>query len=277
MSGITMRRWAAAVAASLLVTSAAACASSTTNQPASSGPSASPSTTPTPLATPTPTPPATSTPTPPPHTSTPPVTPSPALRGLPLYPFASLQEARAWEQAYESGGHQPWHTDAEATASSFTAYIGFSGLTVITSRDVRAHDAYIGVGALNPNRQPFTAAVLHLEKYGTDRDAPWEVVGTQDTTLTLTTPGYGSRVSSPVTLGGRITGVDESLSAYVLQSSGASLLGAVHGIPAGGQNAPWKATVVFRSATSHVLTLVVATGGHIAPVERFAITGVTSG
>ena len=269
MSGITVRRWAVAVAAPLLLTAAAACASSTTNQPPSSGPSASPSATSTP--------PPPSTPVPPSQTGAPPVSPSPALRGLPLYPFASLDEAKAWEQAYESGGHQPWHTDAAATASSFTMYLGFSELTVITSRDVRANDAYIGVGALNPNGQPFTAAVLHLERYGTDRDAPWEVVGSQDTTLTLTTPRYGARVSSPVTLGGRISGVDESLSAYVLQLPGPSDLGAVHGIPAGGQNAPWTATVGFRGATGHVLTLVVATGGHIAPVERFAITGVTSG
>ena len=41
------------------------------------------------------------------------------------------------------------------------------------------------------------AAVIHLVKYGTGWYVPWEVVGTDDTTLTLDHPAYGTSVSSP--------------------------------------------------------------------------------
>ena len=51
-------------------------------------------------------------------------------------------------------------------------------------------------------------------------------------------------------------------------------VGAVSGLPAGGQNAPWTATVPFDESEHGVFTIAVATGGHIAPVERFAITAV---
>lgn len=57
--------------------------------------------------------------------------------------------------------------------------------------------------------------------------------------------------------------------------AGPAPLGAVHGVPAGGQDMPWSARVSFTGATYRVLTLVVASGGHIAAVKHFAITGVT--
>jgi hypothetical protein len=119
-----------------------------------------------------------------------------------------------------------------------------------------------------------TAAVIHLVRYGTDGDAPWEVVGTDDTTLTLTTPAYGGRVSSPMRVGGRITGVDESIRVQVRRPGAGRPLGESCCVPAGGSDRQWSATVAFRAAPGQTMTVVASTGGHVAEVERFAVTGV---
>ncbi len=55
---------------------------------------------------------------------------------------------------------------------------------------------------------------------------------------------------------------------------GGRRLGAVTGIPAGGSGSPWSAAVNFARPAGAVLTVVVSTGGHVAEVERFAVTGV---
>ncbi|MEV5893649.1 hypothetical protein [Nonomuraea fuscirosea] len=72
------------------------------------------------------------------------------------------------------------------------------------------------------------------------------------------------------TVGGRITGVDESFHVKVLQRE---VLGEVRGIPGGGENQPWTAKVSFTAARRRTVTVVAATGGHIAEVEQFAVTG----
>ena len=129
-----------------------------------------------------------------------------------------------------------------------------------------------------PNGTEVTAAVLHLARIGIGDDQPWEVVGSEDTTLTLTRPAYGAAISSPVTVGGRITGVDESLRVAVLALGGSNPLGEIRGMAAGGQNAPWSATVSFRRSGGTVRTIVVSTASHLdRGVDRFAITGVRVG
>jgi Immunoglobulin-like domain of bacterial spore germination. len=101
------------------------------------------------------------------------------------------------------------------------------------------------------------------------------VVGTDDTTFTLTTPRYGATVSSPLTVGGRVTGVDESIRVTVLGRS-ARPLGEHCCLPAGGERRPWSAKLRFSPPEERddLLTVVASTGGHVADVERFAITAV---
>jgi len=203
--------------------------------------------------------------------------PAPVFGFQPLWPFAGTADAAAWQRSYRAGGHQPWHLDPGQTALSFTrSYLGYTELDRVTSRRVVGTQAWVGVGYANPNGRLVTAAVLHLARIGSGADAPWEVVGSRDATLSLTTPDYGATVSSPVTVGGRITGVDESLRVQV-RALGAPLLGQLGGIPAGGQDTPWSARVAFTAPAGTVLTIAVSTGGHLLGVERFAITGVRAG
>jgi hypothetical protein len=193
----------------------------------------------------------------------------------PLWPFGSQAEVDAWRQQYETQGSQPWHLDADATALAFTTgYLGFTEVDQVVGRDVRDREAWISVG-YDAGSGPATAAVVHLVRFGPGDDAPWEVVGTRDTDLTLETPSYASNVSSPVTVGGRITGVDECLVVQVRQLSSSGPIGkSPQCLPAGGQDTPWQTTVSFSGATAPALTIVVSTGGHVQGVERFAITAV---
>jgi hypothetical protein len=188
----------------------------------------------------------------------------------PLWPFAGYAAAEEWRT---DGGSQPWHLDADQTALSFTrGYLGFTDITRVTSRAVESRDAHIGVGYPLPGGGAHTAAVLHLVRFGTDPRSPWEVVGSSDTTLSIQRPAYGSRVSSPLTVGGRITGTDESIRVWVRSLGAREPVGEECCLPAGGENSPWSQTVSFRG--SGVLTLVASTGGHLRQVEEFAIHGV---
>ncbi|WP_245663372.1 Gmad2 immunoglobulin-like domain-containing protein [Nocardia inohanensis] len=191
----------------------------------------------------------------------------------PLWPFADAAAAAEWQRSYRDGGHQPWHLEPAATASSFTTgYLGYTGVDQVLQTTVRGDEAWVTVGFANPNAVPVPAAMLHLAKLGNGDDAPWEVVGTEDRTLSLTSPGYGARITSPVTIAGRITGVDESLHLRILQLNATRPVGETSGVPAGGQDSAWSATVPFTAACPGALTIAVATGGHLQEVERFALT-----
>lgn len=215
---------------------------------------------------------------PPPSTSSAPptrTTPQTGFGFQPLWPFADEAEAIAWQQ--QGGGSQPWHLDPAQTALGFAQSLGFTGIDRTTSQQIVNDEAWIGVGFALPNGNPSTAAVVHLARIGTGANAPWEVVGTRDDTLTLDTPRYGSTVTSPVSVGGLITGVDESLIVTVHRAGAEQPLGKAAPLPAGGEKQPWSTQVSYTGAPAGtVLTIVVSTGGHVADVERFAITGVVA-
>jgi len=197
---------------------------------------------------------------------------------LPLWPFGTSEDVKAWEQSYSSGGHQPWHLDAGLTAQSFvTGYLGFTEINRVIHTTIDASGAHVSVGFVTTGTSTSTAAVVHMVRWGTSPSAPWEVVGTDDTTLALSTPAYGSTVTSPITAGGTITGVDEQLVVTVHQSASSAPLGVSAGVPAGGSDTPWSTVVSYAGGTEPVLAIVVQTGGHLQAVERFAVTGVHNG
>lgn len=193
-----------------------------------------------------------------------------------LWPFADPADAARWQQDYRQGGHQPWHLDAAATALGFAGYLGYGDVDKVVRSTVDGREAYVAVGTALPNGSLHTAADVHLVRMGTGADAPWEVVGTRDTTLTLDRPGYGSTVASPMTVGGRITGVDEQV-VVTLHALGGGVPAEPAAVPAGGVRAPWSVPVRFSAGAGRTVTVAAATGGHVAAVERFAVTGVRIG
>jgi hypothetical protein len=201
---------------------------------------------------------------------------APAASGQLLWPFADEASAAAWQRAYRDGGHQPWHLDPAGTALGFAAHLGYAGIDRTVRSTVDGRNAYVAVGFRTPDGSIHTAADVHLVRIGSGTDAPWEVVGTRDGTLTVDRPAYGTTVTSPLTVGGRITGVDERVAVTLHAAGSEASLGAA-AVAAGGQRAPWSVRVSFRAERGTVLTVAAATGGHLAPVERFAVTGVRVG
>ena len=192
---------------------------------------------------------------------------------LPLYPFASLADVRGWQASYQSGGHQPWHLSPVITATAFAAFLGYTGVTQVARYTVSSGEAHVAVGIKLPDGTISTAAIIHLLRFGSGQDAPWEVVGTDDTTFTLDRPAYGATVSSPVTAGGKITGVDESIRVTVRSLPAQGPAGTYCCRAAGGTSSPWSARVTLQVTPGAVITIAASTGGHVAAVERFAVTG----
>ena len=208
-------------------------------------------------------------------TTSPSVVPA-TFRFQPLWPFGSVSAATAW-QAASASGSQPWRLDAGQTALSFcSGYLGFTEIDRVLSTELKGDEAWIGVGAPVEEGTPRAVAVLHLARIGTGptNTRPWEVVGSEDTRLTLTRPAYGATVGRSLTVGGLIMGVDESLRITV-RSLEHGVLGSVQGISAGGYNDPWSVNLVIDDSVATRATVVVSTGGHLADVEAFAITAVT--
>ena len=200
---------------------------------------------------------------------------SPALPAGLVALFTAPDQVLTWQATYRSAGEQPWHLDVGRTAIAFAHdHLGYADVDRVTTRRVNGADARIGVGAAGEDGRDHTIGVLHLVRFGAEPDAPWVVVGSEDSYLTLTSPRYGATVGSPLIVGGRIAGVDESLRVVVLGPTSAASLGTVEGLPAGGQNTPWTTTVRFAAPSGTVLTVAVSTGGHLMTVERFAITAV---
>ncbi|SBW22465.1 hypothetical protein FDG2_2678 [Candidatus Protofrankia californiensis] len=195
----------------------------------------------------------------------------------PLWPFASAADARAWQTGSSPEGHQPWHLDPAATALSFTRdFLGFTDVDRTLASTVTGDDARVQVGYATEGGRTGVAAVVHLARFGSGGDAPWEVVGTDDTTFSLTRPAYGASVTASLTAGGRITGVDESIHVQVrpVAGSGGQVVGEYCCLPAGGQQSTWTVNVKISARPGQGLVVVASTGGHLHGVERFTVTGV---
>jgi len=194
---------------------------------------------------------------------------------LPLWPFQSSVEVQSWQQTATSAQQASWHLSAGATALNFTmSYLGFTAINTVVATTTDATGAHVTVGYHPMAGQTSMAAVIHLVRWGTGSAAPWEVVGTDDTTFSLTTPAYGATMSSPLTVGGVITGADESIRVMVLQVSSTAPLGSFCCRAAGGSASPWSAIVSFVPGTDPVFTVVASTGGHVQATERFTVTGI---
>lgn len=197
-------------------------------------------------------------------------------RYVPLFPFASLQEVADWQHGY-GREHQHWRLDAGQTALAFAHFLGYAGIDRVVAVSSDAKGAHVAVGFAAEGGKSGTAALVHLIRYGSGRNVPWEAVGTDDTSFTLESPTYGATVTSPVRVVGHVTGVDESITVHIQQLHANGPLGERCCIAAGGLNSPWDATVSFGPPTDRVLIISAATGGHLRPVERFAVTAVRHG
>jgi hypothetical protein len=117
-----------------------------------------------------------------------------------------------------SGCSSGWFTNDATTSRG-------SGQQATLPGDAGAEPVVRAVAGGDEDRQ-------HLARIGAGQDAPCEVVGSRDTTLTIDRPAYATKIASPVTVGGRISGVDESILVQVRQPSSERPIGSAPGVPA---------------------------------------------
>jgi len=189
-----------------------------------------------------------------------------------LWPFTDAAGVAAWKAATSPGAADAWHLDAGQTGLHFVRdFLGYAELDRVTSTAGSTTDAVVGVGSIVEGTKAATAGLLRLTR-ASDQD-PWEVLGTQDADLTVTVPTSGQTVTSPLTVSGTITGVDEAIAVALRSPASATVLGQISGIGAGGTQQPWTASVPFTAPSGTTVTIAVSTGGHLQAVERFAVTG----
>ena len=208
----------------------------------------------------------------PPTATTPPPSDSQALPAgyLPLFPFTSAAQVAQWKNSPSFSDY----LDPGRTALDFALYLSYPGIDHVVAVRSAPDGDHVSIGFTIPGAPPHTAAIIHLVRFGHGDAAPWEVVGTDDTTFTLTSPPYGSQPQTPLTVGGSITGVDESITVKAFVPGSGSLVADSCCHPAGGTNSPWTVQIPGPLHNRGILIIAASTGGHITQVERFAVTGV---
>lgn len=167
--------------------------------------------------------------------------------GTTLWPFTSAAEAQAWQPT----GPYPWAGDILATAEHFaTDYLGITGLRGFQPNAV---DGTVGLQSGQPDRRKISAVKLvHYES--ADGKRVWTVESVA-TDMSVTSPTAGAAISSPTSVTGRITGVDENVRLRLLTSAGKEI--ANGGAPAGSE-VPWQGTLTW-SDTSWTTAGIVGT------------------
>jgi hypothetical protein len=193
---------------------------------------------------------------------------------LPLFPFSSGAEVTQW--TYSKSAFTGY-SDPGRTALYFAGFLGYTEINQVIGVRAASDGDHVSIGFTVSGGSPHIAAIVHLVRFGAGGRAPWEVVGTDDTTFTLTSPPYGSRARAPLSIGGAITGVDESIDVKVFRHGSNTPVRDSCCHAAGGVDSPWSVLIPDPTQYRGILIIAASTGGHVAQVERFAVTGVRSG
>jgi hypothetical protein len=158
-----------------------------------------------------------------------------------LWPFTSDNEARSWER---SPGPRTWASDPDQVTRHFVQdFLGITGAsTTLVSGDCidcpSQHRPTTVIGVTVGGRR---VAAVQLAQVS-DAKGPWTVTGVLGADLTITSPRPGAAVSSPLSVTGRITGVDENVRLRLITATGKEI--ATAGAPAGSA-VPWQGTLAW--------------------------------
>lgn len=207
------------------------------------------------------------TPAPAPAPSAPPVSLAPDATSA-LWPFTSAAQAGSWKTS------APWANNQEQTAQHFAQdYLGLN---------VAAHQTCDRCGEV-VLRLPAggSTAKAHLVTFTVGGVQVFSVASVTFADLTVTAPGAGAAISSPTTVTGTLTGVDENVRVRLLTTSGKEL--ATAGAPAGSA-VPWSGALTWSdqswSTGAIVATTYSAKDGSlnrlsVVPVRRAAAMALT--
>ena len=163
-------------------------------------------------------------------------------------------------------GRNPSVSTRGMTALAFAQFLGYTDIDqIVTSRGRRAGRARLGrvsePGQREPHAPPRSSTSSATELDPTSRgrsSAP--TTRTSASRPRSTAPS----VTSPMPVGGRISGVDESITVHVQQLHSNGLLGQVCCIPGGGTDSPWAGTTTFANRPTRSSSSSASTGGHVS-------------
>ena len=173
--------------------------------------------------------------------------------GLTQSPEPSPSGAAVPGQALWTGPEgASWRSDADQTALHFLSdHLQMPYLDTVVSSTVRGDSAEVAVGRVLPSdtKQAVPATTITLQR----ASGTWYVESARADQLTVTRTSVNA---STVTVGGRITGVDESIQVELRAGDTAQPL-AHASTPGGGQDSPWQVTLERPATDATRLTVVV--------------------
>ncbi|MCW2601398.1 MAG: hypothetical protein JWM02_3227 [Frankiales bacterium] len=166
--------------------------------------------------------------------------------GPAVWPFTSHAQARAWTP----GGSYPWAQDSlEVTKHFVSDHLQLTGLTAVqTCVSCEVVELRTAAG-----RKAAEVALAHFTTARGNR--VFSVVSVDGGDLTVTHPAAGAAITSPTSVSGRITGVDENVLLRLVTPDGTKI--AESGAPAGSA-VPWQGTLTW-SDTSWTSAAIVGT------------------
>jgi hypothetical protein len=157
--------------------------------------------------------------------------------GPAVWPFTSAAQAMAWT----SGGSYPWADNSlEVTKHFVSDHLALTGLTAVQTClscevvELRASDG----------RKAAEVALTHFDTNAGRR--VYTVVAVDGGDLTVTRPTSGAAISSPTSVSGRITGVDENVQLRLVTAAGKQI--ATGAAPAGSA-VPWQGSLSWSDTS----------------------------
>ena len=210
------------------------------NPPATSGPSETPTTEPTPSAT----------------------SPAPVVTAAfpkrAIYPFVTAKDERAWEQQADAG-HSPWQADPKAVATFWvTNFLQLSSVNQFVSQTgFTPSKVDVTLGRLQTDgstERQIPVTTVHLVKYS----KAWIVTGATDGSrlLRISAPAAGATVTSPLVASGPGGGIHRAAAVQVRDATTPTMYGEGH-TGSFGTTQGWSASVPFTTPSKSVGVLLV--------------------
>ncbi|HVF21263.1 MAG TPA: hypothetical protein VNA14_13620 [Mycobacteriales bacterium] len=160
-----------------------------------------------------------------------------------VWPYTTQAEIDAWTRTANSDLAKP----LAAAGAFIRAFLGSDSLWAtgeVREAEPRVVEVDIdrGYGDSSP---PARVTTLTLRAYGeSEADGPWLVTQALTPGITITAPGHGATVNSPLTMSGTVVGIHHSVHAQVRSVDGTSR-GEAYVMA--GESEPWSVSVGFTS------------------------------
>lgn len=183
---------------------------------------------------------------------------------MPAWPFASNAQAAAWQA---DPGSRTWASDPVLVAQHLLDdFLQLPGTAVGTASRGDVVRVVVKVA-----ERP--VSTVRLEQVG-GVDGPWSVTGAVAEDLAITAPLRETRVPSPTTVTGTVTGYDESVHVQLRANAGREIAG---GYAMAGAELPWRMQLVWSDEQWTTGALVASTSDGKGDLHALVLLPVRNG